>query len=557
MVLRKPYAFLIKNFKLIHIILTVLMAVMFNKMRSISEFLGKYIDLGLLEQVPGVVKEQFGVLSFLLPILIIALLITILYLLKLKEKPIKYYLFAILAFIIETVAMIMAYVALNQIQFGNANITFLRIIKDLIDVISYIIIPFGVVALVRAVGFNIKQFNFKKDLIELNISEEDSEEFEVEVEVDTDDIKSKINRKFRFIKYIYLENKPIFFTIAGGIFLAIVGLIISLILGIEKIYKENESFVSNGVEVTVLNSYKTQKSYNGSNIRKDKFYVIVDLKLKNLVNDKVSLPYEYIFIRVDSDTKYSPMDDYIDEFSDLGIRYTSESFLKANEIKNNILVFEIDKKYINNDLRFEYITESKKEQNIFSYTYAKVNLKPNDFSNVKLVKEYKLGDTIEFKDSLIKGTKLKITTVDLKNRYNHEYQETIGEELKTYYKIITPIDTSVYKKTVMRLEAELTENKDLNSKIYKSFFSKFVTIKYEKDGKTITQKAKVYDLTPSNSKYSYIEVVEEVANSKNVTLVFTVRDKKYEYEVISPELTEEAKKEEQENNSKSQKEVKE
>lgn len=537
MVLRKPYAFLIKNFKLIHIILTVLMGIMFNKMRNIIEFIDEYIDSGILGQIPGVIKEQFGVFGFLLPITIIILLVIILYLLKLKEKPIKYYLFAIIGFVLETISMVLAYIALNQIQFGNANITFLRIIRDLLDATSYIIIPFAIVPFVRAIGFNIKQFNFKKDLIELNISEEDSEEFEVEVDVDTDDIKSKINRKFRFIKYIYLENKPVFFTIAGVIILTFVGLIISLILGREKIYKEKEAFVSNGIEVTVLNSYKTNKAYNQTKIRKDKFYVIVELNLKNLTDEKVTLPYEYIFVRVDDMTKYSPIDDYIDEFSDLGFRYTSESSIKAKETSKSTLVFEIDNKYIDNDLRFEYVTGSKNEDNTFGYIYAKVDLTPNDFSNVKLVKEYKLGETIDFKDSLISGTKLKITGVEFKKRFDHVYEEKIGKEIHTYQKIITPRETSTYKKTIMRLDTEFTKNKDLNQKVYKTFFAKFATIKYEQNGKMVTQKAKIYDLTQANSNYAYIEVVEEVAQSKKVILVLTIRDKKYEYKLVSPETT--------------------
>ena len=48
---------------------------------------------------------------------------------------------------------------------------------------------------------------------ELNISDEDNEEFELEVNVDTEDIKSKFNRKKRFIKYVYLENKTIIWSV--------------------------------------------------------------------------------------------------------------------------------------------------------------------------------------------------------------------------------------------------------------------------------------------------------------------------------------------------------
>ena len=65
MVLRKPYAFLIKNFKLIHVLLTILMGCMFKKMRDIVEYLDEYIGSGLLAQVPEVIEEQFGICKYL------------------------------------------------------------------------------------------------------------------------------------------------------------------------------------------------------------------------------------------------------------------------------------------------------------------------------------------------------------------------------------------------------------------------------------------------------------------------------------------------------------
>mgnify|MGYP006354829701 CR=1 FL=1 len=76
----------------------------------------------------------------------------------------------------------------------------------------------------------------------------------------------------------------------------------------------------------------------------------------------------------------------------------------------------------------------------------------------ELIKKYKLGETIDFKDSLIDGTKLKITNVEVKERFVHQYQEKIGKETNTYDKIISPIDMSTYKKVIMRLETEYVKN---------------------------------------------------------------------------------------------------
>ena len=172
MVLRKPYAFLIKNFKLIHIILTVLMTMFFFRLKNINDFLVGYIDEGLYGRVSDVVGKYIGVWGYLLPILIIGVLSLIAYLLKMKEKPIKYYIITTIAYIVEIILIVVANIILSTIQQGTATFTTVQIFSDLLRVLQYTPIPFLVVALVRGVGFNIKQFNFKKDLIELNINEE-------------------------------------------------------------------------------------------------------------------------------------------------------------------------------------------------------------------------------------------------------------------------------------------------------------------------------------------------------------------------------------------------
>ena len=89
-----------------------------------------------------------------------------------KEKPIKYYIITTIAYIVEIILIAVANIILSTIQQGTATFTTVQIFSDLLKVLQYTPIPFLVVALVRGVGFNIKQFNFKKDLIELNINDE-------------------------------------------------------------------------------------------------------------------------------------------------------------------------------------------------------------------------------------------------------------------------------------------------------------------------------------------------------------------------------------------------
>lgn len=536
MVFRKPYAFLIKNFKLIHIILTFLMGLFFYKLRNMTDFLNSYVAEGVYGRVSGVVSEYIGVLGILLPILIIAISILIAYILKMKDKPITYYIINVIAYIVEIIIVIVAWVVLSSIQQGTATVTVVSIFTDLMAVLSYTPIPFLVVALVRGVGFNIKQFNFKKDLIELNINEEDSEEFELEVEVDTEDIRAKLNRRLRFIKYTYLENKLVFHIVAILIVVGIIAGIFTYINSQEKIYTEGHRFNAYESTVTLNNSYKTTKGTNGVVVRKDKFYIIVDLTVKNNSDQEAIIPYSYIYLRVSDEKKYAPTDKYTEEFSDFGLRYVSGDKLKANEERQVILVYEIENEYIDNNFRFEYLlSKISTSSDSASYQYTKIDLNVKEFNEVETIETKKIGEELSFKNSLIDGTKIKIDEVEFNNRYTYKYNQVIGSQVKEFSKTIVPTDTSSYKKVIMRIKADITKNDNLNPKIYTSLYEKFATIEYEIDGKTYTQKPLIIDLTTDANEYTYLEVIKDAASAEKLSLVFTIRDKEYRYILIEPQ----------------------
>ncbi len=505
----------------------------FLKIRSIVSFLNEYIDSKTYSQIIGVVDEYFGIWTVLLPLLIIGIIIAIIALLKQKQKPIKYYIFTLIVIIIQIVLLGLNHSIFNDIQMGQPSTIFIQVISDLTSVLSLLIIPFALVALMRAVGFNIKQFNFKKDLIELDINESDSEEVEFEVELDTENVMVKLNRRLRFIKYVYLENKVIFWCIGGICAFGIILSIALYIASIEKIYKENETFRVGVMDLKVTDSYKTKYSYNGNQIRTDKFYVAVKLDAKNLSDKDVKIPYEYLYLKVADGVKYIPTDNYVEEFSDLGDRYISSDRVKAKEERQILLLYEVDLKYEKRKLQFEYLVSKQASDRTSAFDSTKVKLKPVEFSGITTIAEKKLKENLTFEDSLLSGTELQIDEVDFNSHYSYTYKQMIGSLEKKFTKSIVPTDTSKYPKTIMRIKANLKKNDKLDHRIYSSLYSKFVTVEYDLNGKTKRQPVNVIDLTPSsNMEYTYLEVLKEVENAKKVSLVFTIRDKEYKYNLI-------------------------
>ena len=114
--------------------------------------------------------------------------------------------------------------------------------------------------LVRGLGFDIKKFDFKSDLQELNITASDSEEVELTVGLDSNAIKRKGRRSLRELKYYYIENK----------YMLNIVLIVFLVIGafsifinkevVNKVYDEGETMNTSIYNLTVTDSYTTSLS---------------------------------------------------------------------------------------------------------------------------------------------------------------------------------------------------------------------------------------------------------------------------------------------------------
>ena len=102
---------------------------------------------------------------------------------------------------------------------------------------QYLII---IIMFIRALGFDIKKFNFTKDIQELNLTQEDAEEIEVDVNVDTNVLMREVRKQKREFGYFFKEYKVF---ILGIIF------VLMIVLGVFgynyfskkfKVYNQNE-----------------------------------------------------------------------------------------------------------------------------------------------------------------------------------------------------------------------------------------------------------------------------------------------------------------------------
>ncbi|MDD2505677.1 MAG: hypothetical protein PHF21_05390 [Bacilli bacterium] len=90
MILKKPYAFLIKNFKIIHIILSIMIFSIITMFGKISGFFSSYAKENIIGSL-GLAAQYINNFLYILIIIIILFSLAMFLLMRRKEKPLLFY----------------------------------------------------------------------------------------------------------------------------------------------------------------------------------------------------------------------------------------------------------------------------------------------------------------------------------------------------------------------------------------------------------------------------------------------------------------------------------
>lgn len=507
MIIRKPYAFLIKNFRSIHLLLTILLSLIMIKSYNIFSLISKLIS-GEANRYSAINYINYGLFFLILISLVIFLFIYIL--MKHKKKPKLIYMTSFLGYVFLIILLIFVFTYFKTLQSELLDEKIIRIYRDLFLLLIGFQVIVIVIMLVRGLGFDIKKFDFKKDLQELNISEEDAEEVEVNVKVNTNKIIGFFNRIWREFKYYVKENKLIFIFIVVIIVVILTITIIKILKGDTNNYSLNETFITDKYEMKIKNSYVTNLNYNNEIIDKDKYFVIVSFNIKGITTNKNSINNASLLLKSGKNTYY-PEIKYCDNFIDLGACYREKTISNKN-YNNYILVYTITSKDINKSKYFiyEYAHTPKTTSAI------KVKLEEKDIYTINTKKEYKIGDKLQFNGNIIENKYLQINNFSLGKIIEYTYMEKDEEKVD----IITSKN-----KSILRLDID-TDIDNLSSSNILKYYTK---LKY-----TIGDEEYIgsYTLKKSNNpEILFLEISEKIENADKIWLNIDVRNEQYIYTI--------------------------
>lgn len=541
MILKKPYAFIIKHFKLLHLILTALLSLTIYRLVLIMTFLKEYLvnpvvfdkfsvesylsSNDILRNIDSL-DSLFPLLAFIIPLIIIIISLIILFILYNKRKPFLLYIFTIVFSLVLFILYGISYNLTYSMRTVLVDIRLTNMIKDIYTIIIIIGSVLALFALIRATGFDIKKFNFVKDLQELDISEEDSEEFEVELNVDSNVLRRNFRKKLRTFKYNYVEKKFLINLIVLLVLLFAGFIIYFFIIVHHKEYSQNQTFSTDNFDMQVENVYITNKDYK-NNIITDNYLVVVDLKIKSYTSKGKVFDVGNSNLII-GEKEYKHDTKYRDLLFDLGVVYDNN--LIYNVESKYLLVYEIPKESINKQMIFRYTLGFDILASTLKPIYANVKLNPINLNTNLENKNYSINDEIIIDSSIMRDSKIQLTGYDLNSTMAEYYRFCIST--KECYDSVEYINPSIgnEEKTLLKIEGKVDNIKIKNVYDLYNLIEKFGKIKYRINGfmKRVNVYGKVNPVHSSKDTY-YLEIPKEVEQADMLSLEFNIRNIKYEY----------------------------
>ena len=516
MILRKPYAFLIKHFRSINLALFLLVVLMLTRVMKLYSFITDYLNTGVYNITLSPISNHINVYIYVLLFLIIIISGILIFLLRRKDKPVKAYIYTIGVVILTLILFIYVHSYFTFTVSKGYDEQMVRLIRDLILIVSIFYYPSILILLIRFTGIDLNSFGFKEDK-DILADEEDREEVEVEVTFDKHKYIRQLKYSLRQSKYYILEHLYAIIPIFALVFIIVGYSTYKYIFVENRVYKQSETFYSNGYDIKINRTYLTDKNFAGDTISSEsRFYVVVDTSIKNYAQER-EFDYSNLTLYIDNEY-YLPTLSYNKSFTDLGKPYEKNDTISRNQTKNYLFIYEVTKPNEKANFLLKYQDYGKKTKQI------RIKLKMLDISN--FVK----------RDTVSLGEKLKVQMND------NLYYEFILKDIKITdrQKYTYESCSADYRCPIIEKDAIADKNKkivfftinDNNKTTYEfvSMLKKYGKIKYVVDGKEYVENIKI-KVNNYRGNYAYIETSNLIEKASKITIVFTIRTNQFFYNI--------------------------
>lgn len=532
MIIKKPYAFLIKKFRWIHGILFVMLAYLGVRSVGIYTFFSDYATNHTYTLSSTLASDYIDIMLFTVTILAILFSALIYFILSMKNKDRKTYMWLCLYYLLLFAYFIYIFSVFHGLEQTGLKFDSIRAIRDISAIVLLPQIAFLFIILGRTLGFNVKQFDFKKDLEELQIDTSDYEEVEVVFGKNNYKTARFIRKFFRLTKYFILENK-FFVTICASIIVLITSLVVFINLKVYNVdYNENEEIIANNLSYKITNSYIITKDLSGNTLSKDKSYVVVKLTVTNKTTWSSNLVRESYRLEDDNDLLI-PTFGLENQLSDLGKSY-SPMEIKSGVTEILIVAFEVPSGNVKKEYIFKIKNYNDGQFGNIESKYKDIIIKPKDIDSKETeIGKYYLPIEVNFNKSILGETSTTITEYKIDKSFKETYDYCIKNNCSKNTNIIKPSTVGKGEVGVLRIKARTTIDDNIYIKKYINDIADLITnfgkLEYRVYGKYKSTSISKISNKLSNSEYTYLEVPLELEEANKIEIILTIRGLKYTF----------------------------
>lgn len=535
MVIRNPFRYLSKYYKIINLILLVPMIYLLLKFGDIAKFFREYVSNSYQTVETGIADKYITGLCIVVLIALLFIHLVMAIIISSKKRNAMFHYISTIYYLYLTVIAVILYNIMASIESSSMDATFMNFIRDLANLSYLPLIPLTLVTLAKGLRFDIKSFRFEKSP-ELQLSEEEEEEedaIEIKFNEKGGSATSGIVHYLRELKYYVLENKIIFRLL--GI-LAIIGIVISAYLQIQvynKNYSANQIFTINNFEMSLKSSFITDVDYHGNKIEDGKYFLVIKMAVQNTSSTEASLSTSDLRIYLNNKDVIYPSFDRSIRFMDVGKNYQGETISKLTGAIDYVFCYELTKDQIKSSYQIKILNKLSLKETKLITNYKIINIKPENILESESLGKASVGDQINLYETTLGETRYTIKSLQIANSYAFEYQSCNFNKVCSNYK-----DTVVpgNAKSLIIIEDEIIWDQTTPYYLYsdKDFYGDFVTLDYDYDistkSGTVTRhvSSTLTDVTPSTLQgVKTFEVSNNITNGKNKKITIKVRNKEY------------------------------
>ena len=512
MIIKKPYAFLIKYFRKIHIALIIIGAyVLFKSVKTLL-FINEFMSEREYNAYSNPITKHLNT-PFKIAVLVMAVgSAAILLLLKHKGKPWKLYLIPMITYIALyfTTGIISSYFTVYTKIVDLSN---LRLSNDFFFIGMLCQVPSLCVFILRVLGLDLKTFNFRDDLDELELTEADKEEIELGLSIDVYTFIRFGRRIWRNAGYFYEEHKLICKAAAVIIALIFLKSTYQFVFVENRVYRQGQAYDINGYTMKVTNSYFTDKDVHGQLITKDANFVIVEYEVTNHRENR-SLDTSFFHIKAGKKVFGSTEVLYASEFQDLGQAYKKVQKIKRDETLKFIIIYKVSKKYRKSRF-YMYYQELGGESKA-----RKIKLKIKNLSKMEEPQKIKNGDFFDIKAYNFEDS---IAFDDFELSDSIEYRTNTCTTTNCELDSKTMDAPNGYQAMILNFASDNFESKNMID-----FLTKYGKIEYkDSSGKLKSMDIDFLIKRKYLGKILYIKIPNNVAESKYIAIKIVLRTKTY------------------------------